>query len=94
MRVDDPGHGVEVDVRLLPDDALGEKVCAVMVLGAGAGAPTLAEVKSFLTARGLAAFKLPDTVRISDALPVTAVGKIDKKALRAPHWEGRDRSIG
>ncbi len=67
----------------LPDDALGEKVCAVLVLGSDAAAPTLADVKSFLTARGLAAFKLPDTVRVSDTLPVTAVGKIDKKAIVA-----------
>ncbi|MGW4367339.1 (2,3-dihydroxybenzoyl)adenylate synthase [Nocardia takedensis] len=65
----------------LPDAVLGEKVCAVLVVDGEM--PTLAEIKTFLTERGLAAYKLPDVLRQSDRLPVTAVGKIDKKALRA-----------
>lgn len=63
----------------LPDAALGEKVCAVLVVDGEM--PTLAEIKTFLAARGLATYKLPDVLRRSDELPVTAVGKIDKKAL-------------
>ncbi|MFC9892664.1 (2,3-dihydroxybenzoyl)adenylate synthase [Nocardia sp. NPDC127579] len=65
----------------LPDPALGEKVCAVLVVEGTL--PTLAEIKTFLTDRGLATYKLPDVLRQADSLPVTAVGKIDKKALRA-----------
>lgn len=65
----------------LPDPVLGEKVCAVLVVTEAM--PTLAEIKEFLTARGLATYKLPDVLRQADTLPVTAVGKIDKKALRA-----------
>ncbi|MFI9631185.1 (2,3-dihydroxybenzoyl)adenylate synthase [Nocardia sp. NPDC051929] len=65
----------------LPDAVLGEKVCAILVVDGEM--PTLAEIKSFLTARGLATYKLPDVLRRSDKLPITAVGKIDKKALRA-----------
>ncbi|MGO4614069.1 (2,3-dihydroxybenzoyl)adenylate synthase [Nocardia sp. 2YAB30] len=65
----------------LPDAALGEKVCAVLVVDGEM--PTLAEIKTFLAARGLAPYKLPDVLRRTDKLPVTAVGKIDKKALRA-----------
>lgn len=65
----------------LPDAALGEKVCAVLVVDGDM--PTLAEIKTFLAARGLATYKLPDVLRRSDQLPITAVGKIDKKALRA-----------
>lgn len=65
----------------LPDAALGEKVCAVLVVDGEM--PTPAEIKTFLTARGLATYKLPDVLRRSDELPITAVGKIDKKALRA-----------
>ncbi|WP_225727815.1 MULTISPECIES: (2,3-dihydroxybenzoyl)adenylate synthase [unclassified Nocardia] len=65
----------------LPDPALGEKVCAVLVVDAAM--PTLAEIKAFLTARGLATYKLPDVLRRTETLPVTAVGKIDKKALVA-----------
>ncbi|WP_433196083.1 (2,3-dihydroxybenzoyl)adenylate synthase [Nocardia sp. CA-107356] len=67
----------------IPDAALGEKVCAVLV--ADGEMPTLAQLKTFLTDRGLATYKLPDLVRQADRLPVTAVGKIDKKALRAGH---------
>ncbi|WP_327112252.1 AMP-binding protein [Nocardia sp. NBC_01730] len=65
----------------LPDAALGEKVCAVLVVDGEM--PTLAEIKTFLAARGLATYKLPDVLRRSDKLPITAVGKIDKRVLRA-----------
>ncbi|WP_051406806.1 (2,3-dihydroxybenzoyl)adenylate synthase [Nocardia sp. CNY236] len=65
----------------LPDPALGEKVCAVLVVDDEM--PSLPEIKTFLADRGLATYKLPDILRRSDELPVTAVGKIDKKALRA-----------
>lgn len=64
----------------LPDAALGEKACAVLVVEGEM--PTLAAVKAFLTERGLATYKLPDVLRQADVLPITAVGKIDKKALR------------
>ncbi|WP_067703724.1 (2,3-dihydroxybenzoyl)adenylate synthase [Nocardia jejuensis] len=65
----------------IPDATLGEKVCAFLVVDGDM--PTLAEIKTFLTERGLATYKLPDVLRQADALPVTAVGKIDKKALAA-----------
>ncbi|NDZ94437.1 AMP-binding protein [Streptomyces sp. SID6673] len=71
----------------LPDDALGEKICAVVVLSHEhpRGEPLeLPAVRAFLTERGMAAFKLPDTLRVVAALPLTAVGKIDKAALREP----------
>ncbi|WP_054816676.1 (2,3-dihydroxybenzoyl)adenylate synthase [Nocardia arizonensis] len=65
----------------LPDPALGEKVCAVLVVDGEM--PSLAAIRTFLAGRGLATYKLPDLLRQADRLPVTAVGKIDKKALRA-----------
>lgn len=64
----------------LPDPSLGEKVCVVLVVTGDL--PSLGELKSFLTERGLATYKLPDLVRQAESLPITAVGKIDKKALR------------
>ncbi|MGB3601958.1 MAG: AMP-binding protein [Gordonia sp. (in: high G+C Gram-positive bacteria)] len=66
----------------LADDALGELICAVVVPVREAAAPTLREVRAFLTARGLAAFKLPDQIHAATSLPVTSVGKIDKAVLR------------
>ena len=70
----------------LPDPALGEKVCAVLVIEGEL--PSLAEIKNFLTERGLATYKLPDILQRTDTLPFTAVGKIDKKVLRATYETG------
>ncbi|MBF6301318.1 AMP-binding protein [Nocardia amamiensis] len=61
----------------------GEKVCAVVVVDGET--PTLADLRGFLIDRGLASFKLPDMIRKVTSLPVTAVGKIDRKALRIQH---------
>ena len=59
-----------------------DKVCAVVVVDDGEP-PSLVDLRGFLIDRGLAPFKLPDMVRQTENLPVTAVGKIDRKALRA-----------
>ncbi len=67
----------------LPDPGLGEKVGVVLVTEGEL--PSLPDIKAFLTDRGLATYKLPDVLRQADSLPVTAVGKIDKKALAARH---------
>ena len=40
------------------------------------------EVRRFLREQGVAEFKLPDRVESVDALPLTPVGKVDKKQLR------------
>lgn len=66
-------------VFAMPDEALGEKVCAAIV--AGDDVPALAEIIDFLASRGLATFKHPDQIFQLPALPVTAVGKIDTRAL-------------
>lgn len=70
----------------VPDPDLGERISALVVASHDhpPGQPIeLTEVRSFLTGRGLAAFKLPDEVHTVASLPVTAIGKVDKKALRA-----------
>ncbi|MFT4200458.1 (2,3-dihydroxybenzoyl)adenylate synthase [Gordonia sp. (in: high G+C Gram-positive bacteria)] len=70
----------------VPDDGLGERICALAVASHDhpAGRPLeLVDVRTFLAERGLAAFKLPDEVRLVPSLPTTAIGKVDKKALRA-----------
>ncbi|NYH99704.1 non-ribosomal peptide synthetase component E (peptide arylation enzyme) [Cupriavidus plantarum] len=35
----------------------------------------------------------PKTVEFAASLPLTALGKIDKKALRAGYWEGRATAV-
>jgi fatty-acyl-CoA synthase len=40
------------------------------------------------------AVQAPKNVIVTDALPVTGLGKPDKKAVRAKFWEGAARSVG
>lgn len=80
---------VEVAVFGVPDEKWGEAVKAVVVLD-GDG---VAEAELIAWARQhLAAYKCPKSVDIIDALPRNPTGKIMKKDLRQPHWEGRDRA--
>ncbi|MBX9918449.1 MAG: AMP-binding protein, partial [Mycolicibacterium frederiksbergense] len=80
---------VEVAVFGVPDEKWGEAVKAVVALE-GDGVP---EAELIAWARQhLAAYKCPKTVDIIDALPRNPTGKIMKKDLRQPHWEGRDRA--
>ncbi|MDT0269014.1 AMP-binding protein [Streptomyces sp. DSM 44915] len=64
-----------------PDPALGERSVAFLVCTGPP--PTARELAAFLRARGLAGYKAPDRVEAVPELPLTPVGKIDKKALRA-----------
>ncbi|MEU2451057.1 AMP-binding protein [Streptomyces sp. NPDC012765] len=67
----------------LPDpDGEGERICVVVVPDAET-APTLQELRAFMLDRGVASFKLPDRVESATDLPLTAIGKIDKRSLRA-----------
>jgi len=77
-------HPAVFDVALvaMPDRWLGEKSCAFVSLREPAQA-TPRELAQFLRERGIAAYKVPDRIEFLAALPRTAVGKIDKKALRA-----------
>ncbi|MGC2656188.1 MAG: AMP-binding protein [Mycobacterium sp.] len=63
----------------LGDPYLGEKICAAVVF---ASAPiSLAELNRYLDERGVAAHTRPDVLVPMPALPTTAVGKVDKKAI-------------
>jgi fatty-acyl-CoA synthase len=35
----------------------------------------------------------PKEIVVVDSLPLTAIGKIDKKALRAPYWRDATRNV-
>lgn len=78
----------EVAVIGVPDEKWGETVKAVVALE---GEASGAELIAFARER-LAAYKCPKTVDIVDALPRNPTGKILKKDLRKPYWEGRDRA--
>lgn len=61
------------------DELMGEKSCAFIV----ATQPVKpAHLRRHLREQGIAEFKLPDRIVQQDTLPLTHVGKVDKKALR------------
>ncbi|MDH6130786.1 2,3-dihydroxybenzoate-AMP ligase [Kitasatospora sp. MAA4] len=73
----------DVAVVSMPDDYLGERSCAYVVLREGAGPLRGADVKQFVRRRGLAGYKVPDRVEFVQEFPQTAIGKVSKKDLRA-----------
>jgi acyl-CoA synthetase (AMP-forming)/AMP-acid ligase II len=71
----------EVAIVGYPDPVMGEKVRAV-ITPRGDAKPTLEDIVSFLDARKVAKFKLPERLDIVAALPRNAVGKVLKYRLR------------
>jgi len=82
-----------------PDEKWGEAVTAVVVLRPNA--PSDEESVSKMTAEIQAAVKerkgsvqSPKQVIVVESVPVTALGKPDKKSVRAHFWEGANRAVG
>ncbi len=65
----------------MPCRVMGERVCAYVIARPGASL-TLEELRAFLAGAGIAAFKLPERLELVEGFPLTAVGKVSKKALR------------
>jgi 2,3-dihydroxybenzoate-AMP ligase len=65
----------------MKDAQLGERVCVFVVVQPGMTVH-LDELRADFDAWGVAAFKRPDRIVHLDELPLTKIGKIDKKALR------------
>lgn len=74
-------HVEEAAVVGMPDERLGERVCAYLRTPRGKTV-TLEEVISFLRGQGIASFKLPERVELVAEFPLTHVGKVAKKLLR------------
>lgn len=79
------GHPAIQNVACIPvpDEVLGERMCACVVLHEGATPPTLADLVEFLRDHEIAAFKLPERLEVLDAFPLSPVGKVSKKDLVA-----------
>ncbi|MDB5521965.1 MAG: AMP-dependent synthetase and ligase [Tardiphaga sp.] len=75
----------------IPDDKWGEAVKAFVVLKPGAN-NAASELQAYVKDRRGAPWS-PKTIEFVDAIPVTGLGKIDRKALRAPYWDGRTRGV-
>ena len=81
----------EAAVVGLPHPKWQERPYVQVMLRPGATI-TLAEVHEHLSG-AFASWQLPERVDVVTELPRTSVGKIDKKALRAPYWEGKARGV-
>jgi long-chain acyl-CoA synthetase len=90
------GHEQVDDVAVfgVPDDDMGEQIKAVVqpIPGVEADDDLRAAIMAHLETR-LAKFKWPRTIDFVDELPREPTGKLLKRQLRDPYWEGRDRSI-
>ena len=75
----------------VPDPEFGEALLAALERDPGAEV-TEDDVKAYIRSR-LAGFKVPRTVVFHDSLPREDSGKIFKRKLRAPYWEGTGRAI-
>jgi non-ribosomal peptide synthetase component E (peptide arylation enzyme) len=70
----------QVTVVARPDAVMGSIGVAVIVPRDATDPPALDELRAF-GAQHIAKFKLPEALRVVDALPTTAMLKIDKRAL-------------
>lgn len=83
---------LEAAVFGVPDEKWGEAVWAVVVPREGAELEA-AEVVEFCRER-IAGYKVPKGIDVqADPLPKSGPGKVLKRELRAPFWEGQDRSV-
>ena len=89
-------HAAVLDVCTIgvPSDEWGEEVKSVVQLNDGFSKDVALEDELIEFARSrLPAFKCPRSVDFVLDLPRLPTGKIQRRTVREPYWEGRDKSI-
>jgi len=82
---------LECAVIALPDDKWGEVPKAFVVIRDGIVCGTV-ELRLHCKAT-LAGYKVPASIEIVASLPKGGTGKIQKKLLRAKHWQGQEKQV-
>ncbi len=87
-------HEAVADAAVIgvPSERWGEEVLAFLQLKPGHSV-TAEEIIDFCRER-LAGFKIPRRIEVIDQIPRNASGKVLKKDLREPFWQGIERRVG
>ena len=65
----------------MPDKVFGERICAYVCLKAGTTL-TFGDLVVYLKGIGASVLQLPERLEVIESIPLTKIGKADKKILK------------